>query len=132
MNKMKMLSIVWGMIVVGIFVLLTVFGFMYKNKSSVYKELEEKLVEAEKKYVDSSFLYPEEKKTQKITAEELISKGFMDELKVNDEICEGYAVVSHETTVFTYKGYVKCKNYTTKGYKNQFVRKGLLYAVREG
>lgn len=118
MNHLKHYGIIWGIVVVGIFVLLTVFGFMYKDKSKAYKELEEKLVSAEKKYVDAKFLYPEENNTLKTSASELITSGFMEELKINDEVCDGYVIVSHDTTVFTYKGYVSCSHYKTKGYSN--------------
>ena len=83
MNHLKHYGIIWGIVVVGIFVLLTVFGFMYKDKSKAYKELEEKLVSAEKKYVDAKFLYPEENNTLKTSASELITSGFMEELNEN-------------------------------------------------
>ena len=33
MKKMKCMSIIWGMLIVGIFIVLTLFGFLYKNKT---------------------------------------------------------------------------------------------------
>lgn len=116
MDKMQKLGIIWGIVVVLLVVLLTVFGFVYKNKTSVYKELEDKIVEAGKKYVDAHFLYPESHKEAKILVEDMISEGYMDELKTEDVSCKGYLIVSHKTTVFDYKGYVSCGDYKTKGY----------------
>ena len=116
MDKMQKISIVWGIVAVGIFALLTIFGFLYKNKTSIYKELENKIVEAEKKYVDAKFLYPDTNKSVKTTSQELISSGFLEELKANDEVCEGYAVVTKDGVAFNYKGYIKCNDYQTKGY----------------
>lgn len=118
MNKIKNVYIVWGVIVVLIFILLTVFGFLYKNKTNVYKNLEEKLVEAEKKYADAKFLYPQNGETVKVTAEEMIEYGALDSLEHNGENCNGYAIIQKKGTVFDYKGYVSCKDYKTKGYEN--------------
>ncbi len=117
MNKIQKFGIVWGVIVVIIFGLLIAFGFLYKNKSKDYKELEKKLVEAEKKYADAHFAYPDTGDILKTDSKTLIEEGFLDNLKVNDEECVGYAIVSHTSTVFDYKGYVSCNNYKTKGYE---------------
>lgn len=117
MKKMKKVYIIWGVIVVLVFALLTAFGFMYKNKSTIYKDLENRLVDAEKKYVDAKFLYPNNGEPLKITAKEMMDAGFLESMKLESETCEGYAVIQKNGTVFEYKGYVKCKNYTTKGYE---------------
>ncbi len=116
MKKVHNYAIVWGIIVLIIIILLTIFGFVYKDKSKVYKDLEEKIVEAVKKYADAKFLYPKSGENVKTTADVLIEEGFMEELKVGDEVCEGYVILSFKNSVYDYKGYVKCKNYVTKGY----------------
>lgn len=117
MKNMKKLWIVWGTIAVIIFGILTAFGLVYKNKSKDYKELEKKLVEAEKKYADAHFAYPETGDILKTDAKTLIEEGYLDNLKINEEECVGYAIVSHTSTVFDYKGYISCNNYKTKGYE---------------
>lgn len=117
MNKMKKLSIIWGMIIIGLFILLTLFGILYKNKANVYKDLEKKLVEAEKKYADAHFAYPEKGNVLKTNAEDLIKETFLDNLEIEGDSCTGYATVTYNSTVFEYKGYVKCGKYTTKGYE---------------
>lgn len=118
MNKMKKMYTIWGMIVVLVFVLLTVFGFLYKNKSNVYKTLEEKLVAAEKKYADAKFLYPQGSEVVKVTAKEMIEYGALDSLEQDGKICDGYATIQKNGTVYEFKGYVSCENYKTKGYEN--------------
>ena len=109
-------AFIWGSVLTLLIALLTIFGFIYKNKSNGYKELEDKIVEAEKKYVDAKFLYPTNNGQVKTSASDLIKNGYMDELKKDDEVCDGYVVVTHKNSVYDYKGYVKCKNYETKGY----------------
>ena len=101
MNKIKNVYIVWGVIVVLIFILLTVFGFLYKNKTNVYKNLEEKLVEAEKKYADAKFLYPQNGETVKVTAEEMIEYGALDSLEHDGENCNGYAIIQKKVQYLT-------------------------------
>lgn len=117
MKKIKNMYFVWGIIVVGIFTLLTLFGLTYKNKTNEYKVLEKKLVEAEKKYVDAKFLYPNDNKELKISAEELTRNGYMDTLELNGSTCEGYATIKKNGTVFEYNGYINCGEYKTKGYE---------------
>lgn len=117
MEKMRNYTIIWGTIVIAIVVLLTIFGLMYKDKTKVYKDLEKKLVEAEKKYVDAKFLYPQNGETLKTTHEELIKEEYLDNLKKDKEECHGYVEVVLDGTVYDYKAYIKCENYTTKDYQ---------------
>ena len=118
MNKMKRMYVIWGMLVVGLFILLTIFGFFYKKKTQVYKELENEIVKAEDRYVDEKFLYPEQNEIVKTKVSTLIDNGYLDSLEVNGEVCEGYATVRKKGAVYDYKGYIKCANYKTKGYQD--------------
>lgn len=117
MNKIKRMYMVWGAVVVIIFILLTIFGFLYKNKFNGYKMLEEKLVEAEKKYADAEFLYPQNGEMVKITALEMIENGYLDSLEYQGETCDGYVTLQKNGTTYQYKGYVSCSNYKTMGYE---------------
>lgn len=110
-----MISIVWGLILLIIVVLLTIIGFVYKTKSSDYKELEVQLVEASKKYVDQYFLYPEDSSV-KIKLQEMQEENFIGELKKDNDVCDGYVIVSKKGLSFEYQGYVKCPKFETKGY----------------
>lgn len=117
LKQMNRISVVWGVLLGAIVVLLTIFGFLYKNKSSEYKKLEEELVNKAEKYVESKFLYPDDKSSVKITYEELKNEGVMDSLKKDDDECDGYVTLTYDGHVYKYKGYVKCSKYTTKGYE---------------
>ncbi len=117
MYGMKKLTIVWGFVIVIMFGALTAFGFFYKNRTSPYKELEEKLVEAEKKYVSDNFLFPQDKNDLITLKDELVSKNYLDNLNLDGEECDGYVKVSDTGSTFKYKAYIKCSNYTTKDYE---------------
>lgn len=117
MKSMQRLSFIWGGLLILIVVLLTAFGFVYKSKSKEYKELENQLVESAKKYVDARFLYPDENQSTKVTYSEMKESAFIEELKKGEDICDGYVIVQSNGTVFSYKGYVSCPNYTTKDYE---------------
>lgn len=115
-KQMNRISVIWGVFLVIIVVILTVFGFVYKSKTSEYKKLEEELVNAAEKYVETKFLYPEEKQTVKVTFDELKDNQILKELKKDDESCDGYVTLTYDGHVYKYKGYVKCPKYTTKDY----------------
>jgi len=116
-NQMKKMYYIWAIVVVLIITILTVVGFVFKNKSTAYQELEEKLVEASKKYVDKYFLYPQGTEEVKVTYQEMFDDNSIDELKKEDQTCDGYVIIKTESISFSYKGYVSCPNYETGGYK---------------
>lgn len=116
MNKVKKYYIIWVILVVIIIAILTTFGFIYKNKTKKYRDLEEKIVEVSKKYVEAKFLYPEKGENIKVNLNDLKDNNLIDDFSVDSKPCDGYAVISIENTVYNYKGYIKCDNYTTKGY----------------
>ena len=116
MRKNNKLFIIWGVVVVVVIALLTTLGFIMKGKLSDYVKLEDKLETSVKKYVDAKFLYPTGSDTIKITSSELIANDYLDELKFEDDICEGYVIVSYNG-VYNYDTYIKCNNYKTTGYK---------------
>lgn len=116
-KRMRTISIIWGTILVCIVTGLTIIGFIYKKKSQTYEELETKIEEAAKKYVDQKFLYPEKGDFIKITLQELQSNEAIDSLKVEEEECDGYVIISKKEEVYKYEPYIKCSKYTTKEYQ---------------
>ena len=114
--KNRKLFIIWGILVVGIVGLLTTLGFMLKAQDANYVKLENKILDSAKKYIDAKFLYPEGSNVLKVTKEDMIENGFLDELKYGDDTCAGYVTVKLNGA-YKYKAYIKCKNYTTKGYE---------------
>lgn len=117
MKEMKKLSIVWGVILVLIFGMLTTFGILYTKKVKPYKDMEKLLVDQTKKYVELEFSYPQNGEKLNVTLEQLQGKELVEELKHNDEACDGYVTIGKNGVAYEYKGYVKCTNYTTKGYQ---------------
>ena len=116
LKKMRRISYVWGFLLFLLVGGLTAIGFVYKNKLKKYEDLENKLEESAKQYVDQKFLYPEANQNIKITLEELKREEFIDNLNVDDEECDGYEIVSHDGSTFQYKAYIKCSDYKTKNY----------------
>ena len=116
LKKMKIISYIWGSVLFLLVAGLTAIGFVYKNKIKKYEELENKLEEKIKIYVDEKFLYPEEGKNIKITYQELKSNNAIDGLNINDEECDGYGIVLHDGNNFKYKSYIKCNDYKSKNY----------------
>jgi len=112
---MKKIAIVWGICIVLIFGGLTVFGFLYISRNQDYKEMEKALEEATKR-IDVTTYQIDSYKI--FSFEELKEHNVIDEdvLTLNDEECEGYAKVTRNNYVFEYKGFVKCENYTTRGF----------------
>ena len=116
MNKMKKMTIIWGIIMVLIFGLLTFFGLKWKKKYQPYFDLEEQIVQKTQQYFEQYHSYPEGSGQVKVTLDELKSYNVIQELSTNDEQCNGYVIVKNEG-VMKYNGYIKCTNYTTKGYQ---------------
>lgn len=116
LKKMRIISYIWGSILFLLVAGLTGIGFVYKNKIKKYEELESKLEESIKAYVDQKFIYPDEGKNIKVTYQELKSNDAIDNLNNEDEECDGYGIVLHDGNIFKYQTYIKCNDYKTKNY----------------
>lgn len=115
LKKIKVMYILWAVMVVVIIGLLTWLGFVYQKKLEPYKNLEFNLTETAEKYVELNFIYPEAGDTLIIKAEDLRKNNLIDELIVNKDKCDGYVKLTFNG-VYNYKSFIKCDNYTTKGY----------------
>ena len=111
MDKRRLLFIFSAMITLSLFGLLGMYAYRF-NKYKDYIKLE-RLIVTELKHDE----YKEQIKDNKaiITSDNLIDMEF----KVNDEDCLGYGVINKYWFIYTYKGYIKCEKYTTKGFKEQ-------------
>ena len=117
MKKANVLFTIWGIIVIMIVILLTVLGFMIKNIKSDYRLLEDDLLKAAQKYTATNFVYPDEGRTIKVSKNEIEKAGFLEkELKIDDDVCNGYVEVKTDKAV-SYKAYIKCRKYQTEGYE---------------
>lgn len=111
MERMRRLTIVWGIVMIIIFGSLTTFGLVYKKQVKAYKDKELELEEFAKKYVNDNLLN-NETETIHITKEELLDFSHMEEVKVGEDICDCYVKVKD----YNFKAYLKCASYETKGY----------------
>ena len=113
-KKMRMISVVWGGLLILILVGLTAIGMIYKQKSQAYKELEKHLKEKGIEYVEKKALYADS--DLKISSDDLIKEGFIESLKVNDSECQGYVLIKKIRDHYEHNSFIKCEKYTTKGY----------------
>ena len=115
MKELKRISIIWGLLLFLIFGALTFFALQWKAKTSPFFDLEKEMVSKTKSYYESEHSYPAKGQSVNITFEELKNANMLEELKANDETCEGYVKVENNG-VIEYTAYIKCNSYTTKDY----------------
>lgn len=118
MDKLKKVSVIWGIVAVLLFAFLTTMGFMYKNKTKKYKNLEKKLVEVTKSYTATDFNFPVNGKNIIITYNELHDNNMIDKLEVDSKKCDGYVKLTFDN-VTEYKAYIKCDKYQTHGFEGK-------------
>ncbi len=113
---MKRIAIVWTITLLIIVAGLTVIGFKIK-KDNIGDLSEDALVEQTKKYLGYyTNLYPTKGKSITLTYEKLKDEGY--DAKLEDD-CTGYVVIENTDMGFTYKAYVDCPEYRTKGYSEE-------------
>lgn|SRR5574344_705905 len=115
MKTLDRIAILWGAILVIIFMVLTYFGLQWKAKTSGYYDLETKIVDATKSYYEKDHSYPEEGKSVYINLTDLKDDNIISDLTYNNDQCDGFVIVKNEK-IIKYTGYIKCNNYTTKDY----------------
>ena len=115
MKKFRKFTILWGMILVFIFVLFTMYSFKLDKKIKEYHYLEEYFANAVAEYNNTRKDYPQTIEVINFSLSEAIEKGIVSELKIDNDICDGYVKIANDEIV-TYTPYISCKNYTTKGY----------------
>ena len=116
MKTLNKIAVLWGIILVGIFAVLTYFGLQWKTKTGGYFDLENKLVNATKSYYEQGHAYPTGNNVVTITFNELKTANIITDLSYNNDTCDGYVTVKNNG-VIAYTGYIKCSNYTTKNYQ---------------
>ena len=114
---MKKNMVIWLILIVILVGGLTVIGLKIKNDNKEYKTLEEKMTDVAKAY------YGEKpgllKNNETISIQDLSDYDNTLTNKVNEEECNGYVKTTSNMGIFEYKAYIKCNEYTTKGYVNQ-------------
>lgn len=117
-KKMHRISVIWGVVMLLIFTLLTIIALNWKKNNNGYKDLENLLVDKVISYYESKYSYPTGMEVVTISLAELKENNVINELNYNGDVCDGYVNVSFDG-VINYRGYIKCNNYMTKGYSSQ-------------
>lgn len=116
LKKMKVISILWGMILFTLLILLVAASIIFKEKSKKYEEEENRFKEVVKSYVEDNNLYPDKNKSLKVEDSELIDANLMESIIVNNDECRGYVIITNKKNNYEYKAYIKCKKYITGNY----------------
>lgn len=83
-----------------------------------YTDLENKAIEGAKKYHDKYYSDMQEKEKITVTLKTLKNHSMLDsivDIKDNED-CTGYVIFTLQNEKIDYYPYLKCSNYTTKGY----------------
>lgn len=109
-----------GGLLVALIVAIYFIGSLYGSFSGAvgnkqYMDLETKLEEAAKEYVDSNSFEINGEFTISYTT--LKSYNFIDDLKdIDGNDCNGYVKISNIDNINHYTGFISCKNYITTNY----------------
>ena len=96
--KNKALLIVWVILLIGIFTLLSIIGFKHKDDVASYKEYEEKLVEAARAYTTHNSSYPKKGHKIDIKIDDLLKDGFINKKDVVKG-CKGSVTVEYKNVI---------------------------------
>ncbi len=116
----KKLVWLWGIILTIIVILIIVCANNNVNVES-HTKVEKKFSEAALKYAEDKELYGSKDQKTLITMEELIDSKYLKKSDITDNTCSGYALFYNieDNDKGIVDSYLKCKKYTTEGYKNQ-------------
>jgi hypothetical protein len=109
--KNKVLLIVWVILLIGIFTLLSILGFKHKHNIESYQKYEQKLIDATKKYANNHKAYPEKGSSIKVKDTDLISEGFINKKDIIKG-CKGTVTIKYDKFI-DYIPNIKCKYYKT-------------------
>ncbi len=101
-------------LIVSIFFISKLYGsFANANSNRIYNDLENKLADAGRKYVEDKNINITS--SYQISYELLKENGYINSLKDKDNSdCNGYVLVSRINNINYYNGFITCNNYITK------------------
>lgn len=111
---MKKILTIWIFVAVILVGSLTTIGFVVKKQNKEYKNLEEKIKFEAQSYYGAKPI--ELKEGSHISIESLKKEGYEINNIVNGDTCSGYVIITSKMSLLNYNPYIKCENYTTKGY----------------
>lgn len=114
---MKKITIAMTVSAIFLVCILTTYGFLFSEKISGYTTLEADLEEAAQMYLDTEKIKLSSGQTMRLKASTLLELDLIENLNVEKDQCNGYVIANKKISNYTYKGYIKCNKYTTKGYE---------------
>ena len=118
MQRMKVMTIVWGIMIFAITGTLTFIGITYNKKLSDYQSYEKDIAKYSAIYVADKDLFQDDEKEIKINIKDLYKAKYLDRLSVNGNKCKGYVIVTKEETEYNYEVFIDCGKYQTEGFKD--------------
>ncbi len=123
MNKkgLTLIELIAVMAVIALIILIAVPKIndtIIENKQKLYKEQENRLVEAATKYINDNYI-EDNIDNLSISKNTLISNGYIKEiydLSDNKNVCNAYVYVTSYLTSPKIKAYLSCASYETEGY----------------
>ena len=113
LKRMRLISVIWGLVMLILVVGLTIIGMMYKSNVQKYKDAEQALVSAAKKHLEEKSV--EIDNSIKYSKEELADELDATQKEILNE-CDAYVKVEKKKNTYDYKGYIKCDKYKTRNY----------------
>lgn len=113
---MKKILIIWSIIAVVLVGALTFIGFMIKKENAPYKKLEEELEKSAIALVGEKPAILSDGNILDMNT--FKNNGYNINMTVGSDLCDGYVFVNKVMGFYQYESFIKCKNYTTNGYKN--------------
>ncbi len=115
---MKKIYFIWSFIILVLLFFITFLGINISKKNSDYKNLENDIKIKVEKYLGANLNEYPERGSNRILLSKIIDSGIDINLYANEnDLCNGYVLVSKQVVGYETSIYIKCKNYTTKGYQ---------------
>ena len=113
MDKRRVLFVFTAIIVLSLFGLLGIYAVRF-NKYIDYIELERSIVSEIKRDNSYKDILKDNKDNSLIIS---LTQLENIDLEIKNDTCIGYGVIKQYWFIYTYKGYIKCQKYQTKGFK---------------
>ena len=113
---MKNIYFIWVFIIVLILGTVTFLGLNITKRNEKYRNLESDMESIVGKYLGEHLNEYPKSGSKRFELSYIIEQGYNIDLNVNNDICDGYVMVSKESVSYSYDAYIKCNDYVTKGY----------------
>lgn len=91
------------------------------GKTISYENVEDTLIDASKKYVEDRYNNDLVQNETILRVSHLIKNGYLSTIRdTKSKECSGYVMVVKNEEDVSYYPYLKCSNYTSEGYKDEY------------